>query len=459
MRGPLSESKAARWGVLALVAVIMVSACFFTDIMAPLKPMLESELGWRSDDYGLFTSAYGWLNIFFFMLIFSGIILDRKGIRFTGTLSALIMMTGAGIKCWAISSTFPESARIFGVKSQVIFAALGFAIFGVGTEANFITFSKIIVKWFKGKELALAMGLQVCMVRIGIILSMVIPIPMVKAFGSISAPLVFCFILICAGFLLYLVYIAADLRLEKERGAGTGADPSVTSTDPSVTSADPNEKFQLADIGFILKSRDFWIIAMLCLLFYSGVFPFLKYSVDLMINKFNVRPDLAGNIPGFMPVGTLLLTPLFGHLYDRRGRGAGMIVLGAALLMSIHVIFALTFVRAWIVAVFLMLVMGVSISLVPSALWPTVARLIPEKRLGTAFSLIFYMQNTGISATSFIIGKLLVKYCITGTNARGGSTYDYTLPMTVFAAIGALAVIASLILKAEERKKLSAGKL
>ena len=435
----LSGSKGARWTALALVAVILFCACFFAEIMAPLKPLLESELGWSSSDYGLFTSSYGWLNIFFFMLLFGGIILDHKGIRFTGILSSLVMLLGAALKYWAISAVFPEGAAILGIKSQVVFASLGFTIFGVGAEINFITFSKIIVKWFKGKEMALAMGLQVSVVRSGIMLSMIAPIPLVKAFGSISAPLLLGLILLCIGFIFYIAYIFMDRQFDREMIAArnTGND----------------DIFRLSDIGFIIKNKNFWLLALLCFLFYSGVFPFLKYSVDLMINKFHVRPEFAGNIPAILPLGTLLLTPVFGHLFDKKGKGAGMIVLGAALITAVHISFALPFVEAWPIAVLLMLVLGISLSLVPSALWPTVPKIIPEKQLGSAYSLIFYMQNLGISSMSFIIGKLLYKFCITGTNAAGGNTYDYTLPMIVFSAMGGLSVLAALMLKAEGDKR------
>ncbi|MDR1226764.1 MAG: MFS transporter [Prevotellaceae bacterium] len=439
MQKILSQSKGARWAALAIVSVTMFCGYFFTDVMAPLKPMLESELGWSSDDYGLFTSAYGWFNIFFLILIFGGIILDRMGMRFTGILSAGIMLLGASIKYWAISTTFPEGATILGIRSQVAFASIGFATFGVGVEVAGITVTKIIVKWFKGKEMALAMGLQVGVARIGTMLSMAAPIPLAKAFGSISAPLLVCVIVLCIGFLSFLVYGVMDKKLDKE----LGIDKNTTHED----------EFKLSDIGFILKNKGFWLIALLCLLFYSGVFPFLKYAVDLMINKFNVQPEFAGNISAILPFGTLLLTPVFGHLYDRIGKGASMMILGATLLTLIHVTFALPFVHFWPIAVGLMVLLGIAFSLVPSAMWPSVPKIIPEKQLGTAYSLIFYIQNFGLSGVPFIIGKILSNYCITGTNAEGGNTYDYTLPMVVFAVLGGLSVLTAFALKAENSKK------
>ena len=439
MKKFLNQSKWARWTALAIVSVTMFCGYFFTDVMAPLKPMLESELGWNSNDYGLFTSAYGWFNIFFLMLIFGGIILDRMGMRFTGILSAGIMLLGAGIKYWAISTAFPEGATILGVKSQVAFASVGFATFGVGVEVAGVTVTKIIVKWFKGKEMALAMGLQVGVARIGTTLSMAAPIPLAEHFGSISAPLLVCVIVLCIGFLSFLVYGVMDKRLDRELGIDKNASRE--------------DEFKLADIGFILKNKGFWLIALLCLLFYSGVFPFLKYAVDLMVNKFHVQPAFAGNISAILPFGTLLLTPVFGHLYDRIGRGAGMMILGAALLTLIHVTFALPFVHFWLIAVILMVLLGIAFSLVPSAMWPSVPKIIPEKQLGTAYSLIFFIQNFGLSGVPFIIGKMLNSYCITGVNAEGGNTYDYTLPMLTFAVLGGLSVLVALALKVEDSKK------
>jgi MFS family permease len=439
MKQLLSQSKGARWAALAIVSVTMFCGYFFTDVMAPLKPMLESELGWSSDDYGLFTSAYGWFNIFLLMLIFGGIILDRMGVRFTGIGAAGIMLLGATVKWWAVQHSFAPDAMIFGVHSQVIFAALGFATFGVGVEVAGITVTKIIVKWFKGKEMALAMGLQVGVARIGTAAAMAAPIPLATFFGSVSAPLLVCVVVLCVGFISFLVYGVMDRQLDSELLA-KGA-------------AKAESEFRLSDIGFILRNKGFWLIALLCLLFYSGVFPFLKYAVDLMINKFGVDKGLAGSIPSILPIGTLVLTPVFGALYDRRGRGASMMLWGAVLLTLIHLCFALPVVNHWVVAVALMVLLGIAFSLVPSAMWPSVPKIIPERQLGTAYSLIFFIQNFGLAGVPYVIGKILKNYCITGSSADGATTYDYTLPMVVFAALASLSVLIALALRAENRRK------
>ncbi|MBP9482324.1 MAG: MFS transporter, partial [Parabacteroides sp.] len=211
----LSDSKGARWAALSVVAFTMLCGYFLTDVMSPLKPMLESELLWSSTDYGFFTSAYGWFNVFLFMLIFGGIILDKMGVRFTGFNACLLMLVGCGIKYYAISEYFHMDGQlILGWKAQVAVAAFGYAIFGVGVEIAGITVSKIIVKWFKGKELALAMGLEMATARIGTMLAMSVSVPFAKYFGSVSAPILLCFIMLCIGLIAFIVYIFMDRKLD-----------------------------------------------------------------------------------------------------------------------------------------------------------------------------------------------------------------------------------------------------
>ncbi len=438
----LRDSKAARWSALAIVSITMFAGYFLTDVMSPLKPMLESQLKWSSTEYGVFTSAYGWLNVFLVMLILGGIILDKMGVRFTGLMSAGVMVVGASIKYWAISHVFPEGAMIFGYKSQVVFAAGGFAIFGVGVEVAGITVSKIIVKWFKGYEMALAMGLQVAIARIGTLMAMAAPVPLAMHFQSISAPIALALIMLVAGFLSFFFYVAMDKKLD----ASVALKGDIAEEDP----------FRFSDIGLIVKNKGFWLIAMLCVLFYSSVFPFLKYAADLMVNKYGLEPGVAGTIPSLLPLGTLVLTPLFGSIYDKKGKGATIMIIGSVLLIFVHSIFSLPILNTWIMAVILVVLLGVALSLVPSAMWPSVAKIIPEKQLGTAFSLIFWIQNWGLMGVPLLIGWVLDKYCINGTVIIDGNskpTYDYTIPMMIFTTFGVLAVVVGYLLKAEDRKK------
>jgi MFS family permease len=457
----LRDSKTARWTALAFISVTMFGAYFLTDVMSPLKPMLEEQFSWSSTSYGIFTSAYGWLNVFFFMLILGGIILDKMGVRFTGLLSAGIMVVGASIKYWAISHPSLVTETVFGIQAQVVYAAIGFAIFGVGCETAGITVSKIIVKWFKGHEMALAMGMQMAVARLGTLLAMAAPVPLAVYFASkhsmvvsgslvqqvgpsISAPIAFALVLLIIGFLSFFIYVfAMDKKL----------DASIANSGEENLEVE----FKLRDIGKIVTNKGFWLIAILCVLFYSAVFPFIKYATDLMVNKYGVKESLAGLIPSLLPLGTLFLTPFFGGIYDKKGKGATIMIIGALLIIIVHSIFSLPIFNYWQVAVVLVIILGIALSLVPSAMWPSVPKIIPEHQLGTAYALIFWIQNIGLMGVPALIGWVLDKYCIIGyralPNGKAVAMYNYTYPMMIFTCFGILAIVVAFLLKAEDKKK------
>ncbi|MFV0418043.1 MAG: MFS transporter [Dysgonomonas sp.] len=437
LRQKLSDSRTARFMVLGVVALTMFCGYFITDVMAPLKQMLESEFGWNSSDYGFFTSAYGWFNVFLLMLIFGGIILDKMGVRFTGLGACITMLIGCGLKYYAVAYGSGLEGTIFGISTQVMLASLGFAIFGVGVEIAGITVTKVIVRWFKGHEMALAMGLQVSVARIGTTLALSGAIPIAKYFNNISAPILFGLALLCVGLIAFIVFCVMDRKL----------DASITETNEAA------EPFKIPDILYIVKNKGFWLIAFLCVLFYSAVFPFLKYAVDLMVNKYNIEPEFAGNIPAILPFGAILLTPLFGGIYDKKGKGATIMIIGALLLITVHFLFAMPLLNVWWFATALMVLLGIAFSLVPSAMWPSVPKIIPENKLGTAYALIFWVQNWGLMGVPFLIGKVLDKYCVTGQRPDGSFMYDYTLPMIIFTCFGVLALIVGLLLKREDKKK------
>ena len=433
----LSDSKVARWTALAIVAFTMLCGYFLTDVMSPLKPMLEEELAWTSTDFGFFTSAYGWFNVFFLMLIFGGMILDKMGVRFTGMMSCILMLIGCAIKYAAVAGYIGTEGEILGFKSQVALAAFGYAIFGMGVEIAGITVSKVIVKWFKGKEMALAMGLEMATARIGTMLAMAVTVPFAKYFQSVSAPVLLCLIMLCIGTISYMVYIVMDKKLEASMEG---------------EEEENEEPFRFSDVFLIIKNKGFWLIALLCVLFYSAVFPFIKYATDLMVNKYNVEQELAGFIPSLLPLGTLFLTPFFGNLYDRHGKGASIMLLGAVMLIGVHLLFALPILNVWWFATAIMIVLGIAFSLVPSAMWPSVPKIIPEKQLGTAYALIFWVQNWGLMGVPALIGWVLDKYCKLDTS-DGGPAYDYTLPMVIFMCFGIVALFIAILLKREDKKK------
>jgi MFS family permease len=438
LRQKLSDSKAARWTVLCVVAFTMFCGYFITDVMAPLQDMLTKELGWNASEYGFFTSAYGWFNVFLFMLIISGIILDKFGVRITGLGACVLMILGCSLKFYAVSGLATFEGTILGFKSQVMVAAIGFAIFGVGVETAGITVTKVIVRWFKGHEIALAMGLQVAVARIGTALALSASIPLAKYFHHISAPVLFGVVLLCIGLIAYLVFCVMDRRL----------DVSIQESE-----TEKEEPFRIKDIKDIISNKGFWLIALLCVLFYSAVFPFLKYATSLMVNKYGLDPELAGNIPAILPFGTILLTPFFGGIYDKKGKGATIMIIGAAMLIGIHFLFSLPLLNVWWFATILMVFLGIAFSLVPSAMWPSVPKIIPENKLGSAYALIFWVQNIGLSMVPLLIGTVLNKYCTLGTNPDGSPIYDYTIPMVIFTCFGILALFVALLLKREDQAK------
>ncbi len=437
----LNDSAAARWLALIIVSFTMMCGYFITDVMAPLEDLLtktpaEGGLGWTSDEYGFFSGAYGYINVFLLMLFFGGIILDKCGVRFTGVMSSGLMLVGTLIKWYALDGEF-GSTVLFGYPLQVILAALGFAIFGMGAEITGITVTKVIAKWFTGHELAFAMGLQVAMARIGTAAALACSLPFANAMGDVAAPVLLGAALLCIGFVAYLVYGVMDKKL----------DASVAATEQA-TSED--EGFHFSDLKVIFTNTGFWLIAILCVLFYSGVFPFLKFATKLMIYKYGVEPELAGLIPAMLPFGTILLTPIFGSIYDRLGKGATLMIIGSAMLTLVHVLFALPILNVWWFAILVMIVLGIAFSLVPSAMWPSVPKIIPMKQLGSAYAIIFYIQNIGLSMVPVMIGKVIQNYATIET--AEGVTYDYTIPMSIFAVFGIISIIVAFILKRVDKR-------
>ena len=389
----LRDSTFVRWTALVLASLSIFGAYYFNYALSAIKPILESVLGWSSSDFGTYTGAYGWFNVFLFMLIISGIILDKLGVRKTGLGATLVMFTGTAINYWAVTHTFPAGATIFGLKAQVFWSAIGFAIFGVGTEAIGITISKAVVRWFKGKELALAMGMQMAIARLGTLLALALSIPLAKAY-SVQGPITFALILMLLGIISFLTFSVLDRKLDKSEAEAK-------------TEIEPEEEFKISDIKFIITNRGFWYIALLCVLFYSAVFPFLFYANDLMINKYSVDPKLAGLIPSLLPFGTILLTPLFGSIYDRKGKGATIMIIGSLLLILVHGVLSLPFLTQWWIAATMVIILGIGFSLVPSAMWPSVPKIIPEKQLGTAYAVIFWIQNIGLMLVPMLLGYVL----------------------------------------------------
>jgi predicted MFS family arabinose efflux permease len=442
----LRDSKAARWTALLIVSFTMLCGYYVCDVMSPLKPMIEQQLGWTSSEYGFFTGAYAWFNVFLGVLVFGGLVLDKMGARFTGIASSILMVVGCALKWWAVHTHMLDHSTVhllfWDFKSQVLLASIGFALFGAGVEVINVVACKIIARWFLGYEIALALGLQVSTARLGTALALGMGAPIAAYFKSVAAPVFVGVILLSVGLVAYIFYCAMDKKLDE--------------SETEMAASSEEEAFRLSDIGKILRIRGFWYITILCALFYSAVFPFLKYAPDLMVQKFGVKESLAGAIPSILPFATIPLTVVFGRYYDRKGKGATLMILGSLLLVLVHFIFTVPFLNSWLVALAATIVLGFAFSLVPSAMWPSLPKFIPQHRLGTAYAVIFWMQNlVALWGVPYLIGWILDRYCITGTRVADGLSspaYNYTLPMAVFTALGVLAVVFGFLLKMEDKK-------
>jgi len=438
----LRDSPRARWTAMFLVSFAMFTGYLFTEIISPLKTIIEkSSLGWNSTDYGTVVSAYGWFNVFLAMLIIVGILLDKFGIRFSSISSAIIMVLGAGIKYYAFVGHFAPGSKILGLDSSVFFASFGFALFGVGVEYAGITASKAIVKWFKGKEMALAMGMQVAIARLGSFVPLFFGAKIAKMF-NVATPVLFGFLFLIIGLITFITYNVLDKKLDTQLAVEN--------------EENEEDKFKFSDLKVIFTNRGFWYIAALCVLFYSAVFPFYKYGPDLMVNKFNVSETWAGVIPSLVPFGTIFLTPFFGSIYDKKGKGATIMILGSFILVVVHIIYFLPFITSIWIAVLNAILLGIGFSLVPSAMWPSVPKIIPEKQLGTAFATIFWVQNWGLMGIPFAVGVVLDKLNpgVAKALAAGEAVkYNYTKTWLIFIGLTLLAVVFAFLLKAEDKKK------
>ncbi len=430
----------ARWTVLAIVSFTMMAGYVVAKEMSPLQFMLEKAaqdggMGWTSGEFGIFAGSRGFFNVFLLMLFVGGIILDKMGVRFTGILSCVLMLTGAAAVYGVITYTSPDplwSVPLLGtIKRQVALAALGFAFFGIGYEMCGITVSKVVVRWFSGKEMALAMGLQVAMARLGTALALNFSLPIALNWG-LPRPLLIGLFCVGVGLIAYLYYCTMDRRLDKERGKQD-------------TSQGEDEKFHFADMKLTVKNPGFWLITLLCLFYYSALYPFLDFATKLMISKYGVEAELAGAIPSILPYTSIVLTPLFGAWFDNKGRGATMMVIGSVLLTITLFVFAMPLNSSWI-AVTLMCVLGIAFSLLPAALWPAVPKIVPMKQLGTSYSIIYYIQNIGLMLIPVLIGMVLERNTI-------GDQVDYTHSLIIFGVIGVGAIITSTLLLWMDRRR------
>ena len=434
----LRDSAAARWTVLVLVASMMFFAYMFVDILSPLASLLNDTLGWDQGVFGTYAAGEYLLNVFGF-LILAGIILDKMGVRFTGLLSASLMVIGAAIKYFGISWADANTVEWLNawwpaIPGSANLAMFGFMIFGCGCEMAGTTVSKILAKWFKGKEMALAMGLEMAIARLGVFAAMWLS-PMISekfavdGTNSVVAPLLFSAALLVIGLLNFFVFTVMDKTLDRQE-----------LNDQMVNDAD---EFHVSDLKQILTSKMFWIIALLCVLYYSAIFPFQRFATNFLEETLAISNAEAAGLFKWFPILAMVLTPFLGAFIDYKGKGASMMLLGAVIMTACHLVFAfvLPAYPSKTLALITILILGVSFSLVPASMWPSVPKIIDEKVLGSAYCLIFWVQNVGLCLVPLLIGKLRV------------ATNGYLVPMIVFASFGVLAFLLSLALKVEDKKK------
>ena len=455
----MNDSPAARWTALILIALMMFFGYMFVDVMSPLQALVENQRGWTPDIFGTYASAEYILNVCGFLII-AGVILDKMGIRFTGILSASMMFAGAAIKYVGISDWFQDTAFCSWLGSwwtalpgSAKMASLGFMIFGCGCEMAGTTVSKAIAKWFKGKEMAMAMGIEMAIARVGVFAIFSISPLIAAKMGSVAAPVGFCTVLLLIGLINFIVFSVMDGKFDAqlaEAGQASGEDGS-------------DEEFKVSDPGKLFGSLSFWVVALLCVLYYSAIFPFQRYGANMLqCNLDGITPEAASQIFRWFPIGAAAITPFLGRYLDKKGKGATMLILGALLLIVCHLIFAfvLPATHSKLIAYATIVVLGVSFSLVPAALWPSVPKIIDEKILGSAYCLIFWVQNIGLCFVPLLIGTVLTSSnatnpAVVAAKAAGAEfiPYNYTVPLIIFAGFGVAALLIALYLKALDSKR------
>ena len=524
----MRDNATYRWIALLLLALAMFCSYIFMDILSPIKdlmmlPVEEGGRGWDSTAFGTMQGAETFLNVFVFFLIFAGIILDKMGVRFTAVLSGVVMLIGALIEWYAVSDAFIGSGAekwftenlnyipgfeeigvapfYRGMPASAKLAALGFMLFGCGTEMGGITVSRGIVKWFKGRDTALAMGSEMALARLGVATCMIFSPYFAKLGGSIHVDksVAFGVVLLCIALIMFVVYFFMDKKLDAQTGEAEEKD-------------DP---FKVSDIGKILSSLGFWLVALLCVLYYSAIFPFQKYAVNMLqcnltlvpgegfwasdsvtivqyiimlvvavcafASNFSKKKGLKYGLMGIavvalvvycwmgykrgtaetifavFPLLAVAITPILGNYVDHKGKAASMLMIGSLLLIICHLTFAFVLplfkgnaIGGIIVAYITILVLGASFSLVPAALWPSVPKLVDEKIIGSAYALIFWIQNIGLWLFPLLIGKVLDK---TNPGVTDPTAFDYTWPLVMLACLGIAAFAIGIYLKAVDKKK------
>ncbi len=441
----LRDKPLTRWAIMLLVSFLMAANYFFYDVLSPLKSIMQDHLNISGEDYGLIVGFYAFPNTFLLMAILGGIILDKLGIRPTGFLFTIFMLIGATLTAYGASDIYHNGGLGYqfmgsfwtSYSPEVKMMALGMLVFGLGAETSIVVISKILVKWFKGYEIALAFAINLGIARIGSALAFNLSPRLSDLEPNFwTLPIWFGVMLLCIGFLSYIIYMMYDVKIDRQ----TKAADSLLAKD---------EEFHISDLGKLFTNRSFLFITALCVTFYAAVFPFLKYAPDFFFNKFGVSRAASGDIASLLPYGTVLFTPLFGWFVDKKGKSASLMIYGAALLIVVHLLFTFTHFNIYI----LMVLLGIAFSLVPAAMWPAVAKIIPESRIGTAYGAMFSLQNLGLFAVPILAGVILDKVNpgITNDMVTEGARLNYTPTMLMFVGLSMVGLIFAFLLKWDDK--------
>jgi MFS family permease len=444
LKKTLRDKASVRWFVLFTVAFIQATNYYFYDAISPLKRLLESQYGFTSTDFGLFVSVYSIPNVFLAMAILGGIILDAFGIRRTGFLFVGMMAGGAVITAYGSSSYFHEGGIGYAFMGSFLpsyspelkMMLLGRFFYGLGAETSIVVISKIIVKWFKGKELALAFGLKIGIARAGSMGAFIVSSNIAENVPNWPVAVWLAAILVGIGLLAFFVYVMFDVRLDRQRFKNL--------------EMPAKERFSWSDLGKLVTNRSFIYVTLLCVTFYSAVFPFQSYAPDFFLNKFGYGFEKSGYIASLLSFGTMIFTPIFGLLVDTRGRSATLMIFGSILIVLVHLAFSLTMISP----ILLMILLGIAFSLVPAAMWPSIAKFVDEKRIGTAYGAMFTVQNLGLWAFPLLIGIVLDRTNPQVTPealAAGEVAYNYKWAILMLAVLGLLGVVFAVLLKREDK--------
>lgn len=436
LKRTLRDNAWIRWGMLIMVGFVLAANYYFYDALSPLKKTLTDEFGFSSTDFGLFVSVYSIPNVFFLMAVLGGVILDKLGIRRTGFMFISFMAFGSLITAYGASEMYTNGGWGYGFMSSFLpnyspelkMMLLGRFLFGLGAETSIVVISKIIVKWFKGKELALAFGVKLGLARTGSFLAFNLSPILIESPSGWTTAIWFAAFFVTSSLLVFMIYMMLDLKLDRQ-----------SQQDGVVEKSDP---FRLSDLKDLIMNPSFMYVTLLCLTFYSAVFPFLSFSADFFLNKFDLSLKESGFISSMLPVGTMIFTPLFGFVVDKYGRAASLMIYGSVILVLVHTCFAFTTINPYV----LMVILGVAFSLVPASMWPSVAKIVDEKRIGSAYGFMFSVQNIGLWIFPILAGLVLDK-----TNAEGAESLDYTFTMIMFAVLGILGLFFAVLLKREDK--------